>query len=302
MLKRDFYNNHVDKEFTKYVETNNEGEMQEFQKYCQYYNNLGSLSMLQFELEEGQSTPILNTKRTMYLLYLLLWPMKIRYSWALFLLAAFLSFLERNNILSDVKQSQVKNKGINIFHTLLEEETLNVFLMVFLIPSGSILRTLIHLSLSLWALMHVCEMLAAQLRANPDTPVISILKPQIDQVIVSKVEINKAKNHVELFVGVICLPLVFMQYCALIFPIIYFQYIRIKYVSNLYTKHSFVAFEESVLNQVLPQALRDTAAFLSLKNFFMSFFQFEGDKSGDKKNAEGKENDFSATQRDTPRG
>mmetsp|Transcript_26791 Transcript_26791/g.40871 ORF Transcript_26791/g.40871 Transcript_26791/m.40871 type:complete len:171 (+) Transcript_26791:416-928(+) len=169
-------------------------------------------------------------------MYLVLKPMNIAYSSSLFFLAALISFLERNGILSSGSN---KSQSPNMVHSLLEEEMLNIFLMVFIIPSGSLFKFFIHLSLSLWALMHVCEMGHQRLQSDPNTPGLSLLAPLLGWVVVSKYEIVSVKCWIETIIGAFCVPCVFMGYVALIFPILYFQYMRIKFVSSLYFKQTF---------------------------------------------------------------
>ena len=75
----------------------------------------------------------------MYLLYVLLQPMNVPYAWSLFFIAAFMSFLERNQFIGD--GPQVNNVGV--LQSFVEEECMNMFLMVFLIPSGVLMRSII---------------------------------------------------------------------------------------------------------------------------------------------------------------
>lgn len=116
---------------------------------------------------------------------------------------------------------------------------MNLFLMVFLVPSGYTMRLIVHLSLSIWALIHVCDRSKRALEANPNAVGLSALAPLINYVYVSKFELLLIKNFIEVFIGLLCPFCVFAGQVAMIFPILYYQYIRIKYISSLYMKYTF---------------------------------------------------------------
>ena len=88
----------------------------------------------------------------MYLLYLMRYAMQVPFTWTLFFIAAMISLAQRNQWIEKGKAK------VNIIHAFLEEECINMFLTVFLIPSGNSMRILIHMCLSIWALIHVCDM------------------------------------------------------------------------------------------------------------------------------------------------
>lgn len=97
-LKRKFYCENVDKEFEEVVKNKTEEDRVEFMTYCQLYNSLGELGFPAFL---NASSKITNTKRTMYLLYVLLAPMNVPYAWSLFFIASFMSLLERNQVIGN---------------------------------------------------------------------------------------------------------------------------------------------------------------------------------------------------------
>jgi hypothetical protein len=112
--------------------------------------------------------------------------------------------------------------SFNVMHSIMEEELVNIFFMVFLIPSGYIMKMGIHSCLSLWAIMHVSEFFKSILDKNPNFIGLSALKPINDYIIVSKVELALLKNTIEMTLGLICIPMVFFNQAAIIFPILYF--------------------------------------------------------------------------------
>ena len=144
--------------------------------------------------------------------------MNVPYSWSLFLLAEIVILLKRHNL---VGGSNKKGKEA-VVAGLLEEESLNAFLMVFLLPSGKIPKLMIHFSLSLWSLMSVAEMANGLLEADPETIGLASLKPIIDFIVLSKVELSIFKNLIEITLGCLSVPFVFMAQTAIIFPILYF--------------------------------------------------------------------------------
>ena len=116
--------------------------------YCQLYNSLGELGFPAFL---NASSKITNTKRTMYLLYVLLAPMNVPYAWSLFFIASFMSLLERNQVIGN--GPQVNNVGF--LQSFVEEECMNMFLMIFMIPAGTFMRSIIQFILMVWAFVHV---------------------------------------------------------------------------------------------------------------------------------------------------
>lgn len=94
------------------------------------------------------------------------------------------------------------------------------------------MRVLIQIILAVWAIVHVSMLAEAQLEADPNTIGLASLSGIVEYIIMSKTEFILAKNYMEIFIFFICVPMVFIGRVAMIFPILYFQYIRIKYVSN----------------------------------------------------------------------
>ena len=145
-----------------------------------------------------------------------------------------------------------KGSTFSYFHSIMEEEALNIFLMFFLIPSGGFIRMGIHLSLSLWAMIHVAELYNSILKVNPNAIGVSAMRSLIEYVIVSKVEIAMLKNTIEITIGAICIPMIFMKQVALIFPIIYTQYVRIKFVSSFFMRESCTVLNKAVIEKIVP--------------------------------------------------
>ena len=77
--------------------------------------------------------------------------MNVKYSWLMFVIPQIITIFQKNN-----GASKIKYPSISI--SFLDEESMHLFLMVFLIPCGWVLRLLIHLCLASWALMNVVDM------------------------------------------------------------------------------------------------------------------------------------------------
>lgn len=191
--------------------------------FCQLFNSLGELGFSVIDEKENSSGEM---KRMLYLLWLMLQPMNVPYAWSLFAFAVLQSLLMPNT------RNRQSSRVMQIVANFSDEEFMNLFFMAFLIPSGRIIKLLINLCLAIWALMHVCVMADSQLKSNPNTLGLSALKGAIDYVNLRRIEFSLIKNKIEVFLALIALPSVFMAQAALIFPIMYFQYIRVKYVSN----------------------------------------------------------------------
>lgn len=196
------------------------------------------------------------TKQMFYLLYLMMQPLGIPYAWSCFFMSAMITFLQRNNFIKTPSlYTSSKGKPITLMHSVLEEDTLNIFLMVFLIPSGHVMRSLIHASLSIWAMIHVVDMISKSMTGE------NILTPVLNYVQLSKIELNMYKSHIELLIGFFATPAVFLNQAAIIFPIMYFQYIRIKYVSSFFMQNSFECIDSKIMKTILPASVYDSDYF-----------------------------------------
>ena len=196
------------------------------------------------------------TKQMFYLLYLMMQPLGIPYAWSCFFMSAMITFLQRNNFIKTPSlYTSSKGKPITLMHSVLEEDTLNIFLMVFLIPSGHVMRSLIHASLSIWAMIHVVDMISKTMTSE------NILTPVLNYVQLSKIELNMYKSHIELLIGFFATPAVFLNQAAIIFPIMYFQYIRIKYVSSFFMQNSFECIDSKIMKTILPASVYDSDYF-----------------------------------------
>ena len=186
-----------------------------------------------------------------------------------------------------------------MMHSFMEEEAINLFLMFFLIPSGGIIRMGIHFCLSLWAIIHVSELFNSILKVNPNAIGVSAMRPLIEYVIVSKVEIAMLKNTIEVTIGAICIPMIFMNQVALIFPIIYTQYVRIKFVSSFFMRESCTVLNKAIIERIIPQSIRDTAAYQWVVNYVKSYVHFPDEKKKGKEGEEKKEEEKSFREEDT---
>lgn len=202
--------------------------------------------------------------------------MNVAYSWSLFLLGEIIILLKRHNF---IKGSSKKAKE-PIVTALLEEESLNVFLMVFLLPAGVVPKLMIHCSFSLWSVMSVAEMANGLLEADPETIGLASLKPVIDCIVLSKVELSVLKNLIEITLGLLSVPFVFMAQTAIIFPILYFQYIRIKYISSSFCKAAFSLIHNDICKKYIPAIIYDSTPMVMLLNWLCSYVEFADAKDG----------------------
>ena len=70
----------------------------------------------------------------------------------------------------------------------------------------------------------------------------------------------------------------------MIFPILYFQYIRIKFISSIFTRRSFNQLDKNILEAYLPGAIYSSFALTWMKQKLLSFVDFE--KNNTKKASE----------------
>lgn len=82
----------------------------------------------------------------------------------------------------------------------------------------------------------------------------------------------------------------FAAQVAMIFPILYFQYIRIKYISSLYTRKSFSQLNKKIIEAYLPAAIHQSIPYIWMKHCLLNFVVFE--KNNTKKTEMVKEDSF----------
>ena len=114
---------------------------------------------------------------------------------------------------------------------------MNIVLIFFKMFCGPAINALLNICLSIWAIMHVNELGWDQLQINQNTIGLAALKDVIYFIKLSKVEINFIKNYIEVFTLIVVTPGVFFNQSALILPVIFYQYMKIKYASNRFLRY-----------------------------------------------------------------
>ena len=137
----------------------------------------------------------------------------------------------------------------------LDEETMNLGLIIMMLFSGPQIRMVLLGCLSIWAFLECCHWGASILAKNPNATGVVLLKPLIDLGNLYRVEIVQVKSHIEVFIGLISMFMVLASKCAPIFPVFYWQYLRVKYVVNYLTKDSFTQLDTQLLKRLVPDPL-----------------------------------------------
>ena len=100
------------------------------------------------------------------------------------------------------------------------------------------------------------------------------MKSLVDNLSMSKVELCLYKCYIEVLIGILCFPFVFMAQAAMIFPILYMQYLRLKWISSFFTKIAFKHWA-FYLRKAIPLVVRQTAPFIYVKEYFYSYVKFK---------------------------
>ncbi len=98
---------------------------------------------------------------------------------------------------------------------IFSEEVMNIVLLFFLIISGPIPKFLIHLSLLIWAIIHITDFCYE----SYGVPGIPILLPYLEVIKNSKIELVYLKNAIEILLLILSIPLIFIKQAALILPV-----------------------------------------------------------------------------------
>lgn len=230
-MKRAYYNSQVDKDFEKTFDFKSEEERNEYFEYCAMYSSFGK-----GEIVKSRARSL---KQIFYFLFLLALPLRIPYTSLIFMTAAILSIFEKTtNTLSG------PNTGNIMSRIFTNEEVLNLALILMLLFSPLGVKLLLYLCMALFAFMQwcdwACEMLEES-KAPGAKPVYGLpaLQPVIEFGMIFRVELTKGKSHLEVFIAFLSVYLIFIGRIAPIFPIFFWQYLRIKYVVSAYTQMSF---------------------------------------------------------------
>ena len=102
----------------------------------------------------------------------------------------------------------------------------------------------------------------------------------IDFLLLFRVEITQIKSHIEVFLGFLSIVLVFTGRLAPIFPIFFWQYLRIKHVVSSFTQLSFQALDTQLLRRFLPGFIYNTV-ILFVKNKLSHFVDYSKSKDNE---------------------
>lgn len=147
---------------------------------------MGSLSMKTYRPSSKENKYCL-VKRLFYLLYILQLPMNVRGTSWLFVVACFLSLVERYS------SDNTGKRNVSIPALILEEEMLNIITLMLLTPAG-VLRLPMQIILLLWSVLHIAEWFKELLMRNPNYPGISKLRPMVAYLTTNKIQLVLRKN------------------------------------------------------------------------------------------------------------
>jgi len=139
----------------------------------------------------------------------------------------------------------------------LEEETVticNLFLIAF---AGPYFKYLMLFTLSIWASLNVAQAGQNILQKNPNAPGLAALAPIFESIKINRIAFVQLKSHIEVFLGMAGTFLWPFGFCAPLFPIVFLQFLRVRYVTSNYTRLSFKQLDEQVLVPLLPDFAYD---------------------------------------------
>lgn len=206
-------------------------------------------------------------------MFLLALPLRIPYTPMFFVIAAIFSIFE--------KKSAYGGAGSLLARIFTDEEPMNLALLLVMLFSGPIIKLLLYLCLLIWSFLMWCEWgqeLLDQSREN-GTKIYGLpaMQPVIEFGMLFRVEFGLIKSHIEIFIGFLSVYLLFNWQIAPIFPIFYWQYIRIKYVVSGFTKKSFLLIDQSILKRVIPAFLYNSV-MVRVKDRLFYFVDFDAGK------------------------
>ena len=176
-----------------------------------------------------------------YFMFLLAFPLNIPYTPVLFLIAATCSIFEKGKMAS----GKSSNLVARIFT---DEEPMNLALLLLFLFSTTFVKFFLYLCLLMFSFLMWSEWAFEMLEESrkpggKQVYGLPALQPVIDFLLLFRVEITQLKSHIEVFLGFLSVVLLFTGRIAPIFPIFFWQYLRIKYVVSSFTQLSFKGFD-----------------------------------------------------------
>lgn len=164
---------------------------------------------------------------------------------------------------------------------------MNICLIILLLFAGVLLRFLLYTCLLLWAYLECCDWGNEILNLDPGFLGLALLKPILVKGINNKIKVVQLKSHIELFICFISIFGFFFGYCAPIFPLLYIQIIRFKFVVNLFTIKSCNLLDERILKVCIPAPIYNFV-ILNIKLKLLNFLDSSSETiSKDKTNNHG---------------
>ena len=169
------------------------------------------------------------------------------------LLAPTISGIQKVIIKLTNKKLDNENHGSLSFYqhqSTFEEELINVIPAFLVLSTSGALRLLLFTAMFLWAFVQTIELLdQTKWLEKP-----GVKQNLIQMAIVSKVSIIEYKNRLEvvaMFLGIVS---VITGNAGPLFPLFFYQYLRVKYASNFFCKSAFSWFYYEVLLPYVPTA------------------------------------------------
>lgn len=171
-------------------------------------------------------------------MFLLAFPLNIAYTPLMFLIAAVCSVFEKT-------KGDKKFGGTSLVARIFtDEEPMNLALLLLFLFSTPLVKFFLYLCLISFAFLMWSEWAFEMLEESrkpggKQVYGLPALQPVIDFLLLFRVEITLIKSHIEVFIGFLSILLVLTGRLAPIFPIFFWQYLRIKHVVSSFTQLSF---------------------------------------------------------------
>lgn len=230
-IKRAYYTTEVDKDFDTYYHFNNDEERKQYLEYCTMHNSFRNIN---------RKSGARRMKQIFYFLFLLALPLRIPFTPLLFLAAAIFSVFEKKSLFGTGLSESLITRAFT------DEEPMNMALLLMFLFSSPWVQGVLYACLLIWAFLMWCEWGQEMLDDSGTTYIYGLpaMKPVIEFGIIFRVELAKVKSHFEVVLAFASIYMVFAGMIAPIFPLFFWQYVRIKYVISPFTKHSFRALDQ----------------------------------------------------------
>ena len=212
-----------------------------------------------FRVQSSGWRAVCHFKHLLFFLYIVSFPIREVPKIGIFLLAHIVSLAQR-------KFTHTKDSFLTLI--LSDEESMHFFWFLAYMLLNWQVKYFVDLMFLMWAYVNTCEWFDYIILTHPGVPILPLLTNLVQTTQDNTIAIVKLKSYIEVLLVPVTLIAWMFGWCAPIIGVILVQSVRIKFLSNSFTKNACRGYD-SALQQFLP-ALVYTGIVSPIKSFLCS--------------------------------